>query len=106
MENDDTNVDPVTAAFGVAAAVAVIFNTILTIAKELNPALLAWMKSVSWHHWTTHGFLVLGVFFIAGWLLSRKHMQIRGTLLAEILVGSVILGGLGIFVLYLYLYFY
>ena len=78
MENDtNQNVDNITAGFGIAASVAILFSTILTIAKESIPSLLAWMKVVTIHHWMTHGYLVVGLFIVLGLLLSRMNIQIR-----------------------------
>ena len=97
MENDiNQNVDSLTAGFGIAASVAILFSTILTVAKESTPSLLTWMKTVTMHHWITHGFLVVGLFIILGLLLSRMNIQIRATALTWMIFISSALGGLGI----------
>lgn len=96
MENDNQNVDNVTAGFGIAASVAIIFSTLLTWAKESIPSLLAWMKAVTIHHWITHGALVVGLFVILGLLLSRMNIQIRATTLTWMIFLSSAFGGIGL----------
>lgn len=95
-KDTNQNVDSITAGFGISASVAIIFNTLLVWAKESNPSLLAWMKSVTTHHWITNGLLVVGVFLVLGMLLSQIKIQIRITSLTWILVLSSAFGGLGI----------
>lgn len=97
MEKEtNSNVDPVTAGYGIAAAVAIIFNTLLAWAKDSNASLLAAMKAAMGHHWTTHGVVVVAVFLVLGLILSRRNIRLQGMTLAKIISGSVILGGLGL----------
>ncbi len=42
-----------------------LFNAILVVAKETNPALKGWLKTAFGHHWIGHGVLTLLVFIIA-----------------------------------------
>ena len=85
-----------TTGFGIAAAVAFVLNTALTVAKESNPALLAAMKAAAGHHWITHGFVIVGLFLVLGWLLSRTGMRMSGGTLATTLVVTALAGGLGL----------
>ena len=77
---------------------AIVFNTILTWAKETYAPLNGAMKALLGHHWTTHGVAVVVVFLVLGIFLSKSTSVrgIRGTSLTIILVGAVLLSGLGI----------
>jgi asparagine N-glycosylation enzyme membrane subunit Stt3 len=95
-QNLNQYVDRRTAGFGVAAAVAIIFSTLLTFAKESYPALNAAMKAATGHHWITHGVAVMAVFLILGWLLSKTNIRMSGKRLAWKLVAATVLAGLGL----------
>lgn len=97
MEKEiDQNVDSITAGFGISASAAIIFNTILVWAKESIPSLMAWMKSLTTHHWITQGLFVIGVFLILGALLSNRKIKLRNTTLTWLIMLSSAFGGLGI----------
>ena len=87
-----------TAGFTVAAAVAVVFNTLLAWVKDSNPAVNAEMKALLGHHWITHGVAVVLVFLILGFLFSRIGFikRLSGKTLAVTLSVGVVLGGLGL----------
>ncbi|MFA6608618.1 MAG: hypothetical protein WCT07_01790 [Candidatus Paceibacterota bacterium] len=102
MEKDiNQNADNLTTAFGISASVAIVFNTLLMVAKESNPAILAWMKMVTIHHWITHGLLVTGVFIILGLVLYKTKIQIQIMSLTWMVTLSSILSGLGIVIFFL-----
>jgi hypothetical protein len=85
-------------AFGIAAAVAVVFNTLLAWVKDSYEPLNSAMAKVLGHHWTTHGVAVVLVFLIVGWVLSRLVSDpikgSYGTIYA--LCAAVVLAGLGL----------
>lgn len=87
-----------TTGFGIAAIVAIIFNTLLMWAKETSPTLLATMKSTLGHHWITHGVSVVLVFIVLGLIFSKTNFfaTIQGKTLAIIIASAVVLGGLGL----------
>jgi hypothetical protein len=89
--------------FGISLLVVSLFNSALVMAKELNPALLAWMKALTGHHWITHGVLVLVSFFVLGLVLSRVDFgeKVTASKLAAMVAAGVILGGgsIGLFFL-------
>ena len=103
MEQDQNHIDRETAGFGVAAAAAIVFSTLLAVAKEFSPALKAAMKAASGHHWITHGVVVLALFLILGWLLSKTNLRMSGKRLAWELVLATLLGGLGLVILFLFI---
>ena len=59
-------------AFGAAAAIAILFNTLLALVKDKVPALNTAMASLTGHHWITHGIAVVAVFFIVGIVFTLR----------------------------------
>lgn len=94
-----------TLGFGYAAAITALASGVLTIAKEKHEPLLAWMKSVSVHHWVTHGIAVLMLFAILGLVLSMRGSDTDPEpaygRLATMLAAATVLGGALVGVLYL-----
>jgi multisubunit Na+/H+ antiporter MnhB subunit len=90
--------DRASAAFGLSAAVAVIFNTLLAWIKDAYEPLNAFMAHLTGHHWTTHGladvilFLVLGAVFMNTGVAERMSAR----KLIETLIASVVVSGLGL----------
>ncbi|QQG37922.1 MAG: hypothetical protein HYS26_04840 [Candidatus Kaiserbacteria bacterium] len=97
------NLSAKSAGYALAAIVAIVGNTLLTIAKESYEPLLQAMKAALGHHWTTHGVVIVASFFILGYLFSRWPAVARmsGTMLAIVLVIATILSGVGLFVFFL-----
>lgn len=96
---------PYTAGFTLSAAIAIVFNTLLVFAKETYPELNAAMKNLLGHHWITHGVVVVLVFLVFGFFLSKMTgiQKMRAATLTTILIVSVVLSGLGIFGFFLFL---
>jgi hypothetical protein len=96
-----TTLDAAATAFGISAAVAILFNTLLAWVKDAYDPLNTFMAHIGGHHWTTHGLTDLVVFFGLGLLLMRRPAGMDGTRLAALLAGSVVLagGGLGLWFL-------
>lgn len=90
--------DRASAAFGLSAAISVLFNTILAWVKDAYDPLNTFMAHLSGHHWTTHGivdvvlFLVLGIFFMNTGTADR----ISPDRLVVTVAGAVVLAGLGL----------
>jgi hypothetical protein len=77
------------AAFGWAAAVAVVFNTVLAFIKDSYEPLNSLMKAMTGHHWITHGLADIDVFLAVGWLLLARGKT--GPVLSEKTVVAVVL---------------
>lgn len=88
-----------TAGFTLAAIIAIIGNTMLTVIKEEYHPLNVYMKSLTGHHWITHGVAVVAVFLLLGFVLSRIGgvQRMRASTLTNLLIATVIIFGLGIF---------
>jgi hypothetical protein len=61
--------------FGLSFFATSIASALLVIAKEENAALKDAMKALSGHHWTTHGIVVVGLFIILGFVLSKLNLD-------------------------------
>lgn len=81
-----------TRAYGLSVAITCILSAILMIAKESNEALLQFMKTVTVHHWVTHGIFNILVFLILGQLLSKINGG-QGPDIDDEKLGNVIVGG-------------
>jgi hypothetical protein len=93
-----SQLDRVSAAFALSAAVTVVFNTLLAWVKDAYEPLNTFMAHLSGHHWTTHGiadvllFVALGFVFLNSGVASRMNPS----RLVATLVGAVIVAGLGL----------
>ena len=104
MEN--TTLSKNSVSFGLALAVTCLINSVIVVIKEKNDAVMAGMKAVTGHHWTTHVLLVLVLFVVVGWTLGRGN-QGRGpamttSKLIRTLVSSIVAAGLIIVGFYLF----
>lgn len=95
--------DKKTVGFGLSAALMSIVNTLLVIIKEMNPPIKKGMADAMGHHWTTHGIVVLTLFVVLGFAFSGlvKGENWRANKLCNAIVGSIILGGMGLALFYL-----
>ena len=96
--NSTQKLDPVSAAFALSASVTFIFNTLLAWVKDSVPALNSFMASLTGHHWTTHSLFDLIVFIGLGFVFLKTGTAERmdGMTLVRVVVGSAVLGGLGL----------
>jgi len=85
-------------AFGLAAAVAVLFNTLLAWVKDAYEPLNTAMAHLTGHHWITHGLVDLVVFFGLGVVFLNAGVGARMTPNAVTvrLIGAVVIAGLGL----------
>jgi len=92
-------------AFGISLVVASIANALLVAAKEKNPKVLAFMKGLTGHHWITHCTIIILLFLVLGWILSRvnggKGIRMTSGFLNATVVSGVLLAGVIIIGFYL-----
>ena len=82
------------AAFGLAAAITIVFNTLLAWAKDAYEPLNSYMASLTGHHWRTHGVVDVVVFVALGYYFLSRKIRIDGVRLAALLaVAAVVAGG-------------
>lgn len=93
------NVGKSTVGYTISFAIASIVNGLLVIIKEEYAPLKDFMKSLSGHHWITHGIFIIVIFLLLGYVFSRGDVKEKydpGKLSAYI-VFSTIIGSLLIF---------
>lgn len=83
-----------TRGYGVSFAVTSVVSAILVILKETHEdSLLAVMKSITGHHWVTHGVFDILLFVILGWVLSTakkgEGVNMSSNSLAGYIVGAI-----------------
>jgi len=88
--------DQAAAAFGLSAAITIVFNTVLAWIKDAYDPLNSFMASLTGHHWITHGLADIAVFLVVGAILMQRHVSIDGTKLAVMVAGAVVAGGGGL----------
>jgi hypothetical protein len=88
--------DRAPAAFGISAAVAIVFNTVLAWVKDAYDPLNAAMAAMTGHHWITHSLADLAVFLLLGCLLLAFGVRVEGRRLARLLSAACLLGGGGL----------
>jgi formate hydrogenlyase subunit 3/multisubunit Na+/H+ antiporter MnhD subunit len=88
--------DKFSVGFGISFLIACIINGLLIIAKESYAPLKIWMKSLSSHHWITHGIFVIVLFIIFGYIFSKTDIdkKIDADKISGLVIAGTILGGL------------
>jgi hypothetical protein len=94
--SEDQALDKLSVGFGISFLIASIFNGLLIIAKESYAPLKNWMKSLSGHHWITHGIIVIVLFIILGYIFSKTEMdkKIDANNTSGLVIVGTVLGGL------------
>jgi hypothetical protein len=77
------------AAYGLSAAITVVFNVVLAFIKDSYPPLNDFMAHLTGHHWRTHGLADVILFFVLGWIFSTTGRPAGGlTKSSAITVGA------------------
>jgi len=84
------------AGFGLAAAVAMVVNTVLVWIKDSYDPLSSFMAALTGHGWITHGLADLAVFLLLGWLFTRRGVGWDGYRLVIAVTVAAVLGGAGL----------
>jgi hypothetical protein len=99
---DTPRLKPAAAAFALAAAITILFNTFIACAKDAYQPLSRFMGSLAGHNWTTQGladvilFAGLGLVFIKSGWAERIHPQ----RMISLLVAAVVVSSVGLFAWY------
>ena len=88
--------DGAAAAFGVSAAITIVFITVLAWIKDAYDPLNNFMAALTSHHWITHGLVDIAVFVILGVAFTKRGVSMDGIKLAAMLAGAAIVGGGGL----------
>lgn len=101
----NTTLNAKTRGFGLSVAITSIASALLVMAKELNDGLLSFMKTVTVHHWVTHGIFDVLLFLIVGVLLSNSNggqgPDIDDEKFITVVAGGFLLGCVSIAAFYL-----
>lgn len=62
------------AAWGLSAAITVVFNVVLAFVKDSWPALNSFMASLTGHHWRTHALADVILFVLLGWIFTARRV--------------------------------
>jgi uncharacterized membrane protein SirB2 len=102
MNSDNTKLSSASAGFAMAAAITILFSTVLACVKDAYKPLNSFMNSVAWHNWITHGIVDVILFVILGMIFSKSGLaeRIAPRRLVSFLAAAVIVAGLGLFVWY------
>jgi hypothetical protein len=88
--------DKVSAAFGQAAVIAIVFNTLLAWGKDAYDPLNSFMASLTGHHWITHGLVDIAVFVGLGFLFMARGTALNGMKLVIAIAVACLAGGGGL----------
>lgn len=69
--------DATAAAFGLSAAITVVFNVVLAFIKDAYAPLNSFMASLTGHHWRTHGLADVILFLVLGWVFMSRGDHAR-----------------------------
>ncbi len=90
-----------TSSFAFAAAITVVFNTLLACAKDAYAPLNHFMDSILGHNWTTQGAADLLLFIALGFIFTKMEFTARMNA-TPVLIGSVAASALGLFFWYVF----
>jgi len=92
-----TRIDGAAAGFGIAAGLAIVFNSVLVALTDTWPTVDPYVANWTGHAWRTHGVADVLVFLILGAVLTKRRYTIGGYTLAVFLVLCIAfaVGGLG-----------
>jgi hypothetical protein len=96
-----------TESFGVSLAVTSILSALLVVIKESSEPVLNLMKTLTGHHWATHGlftiivFIALGVYF--GKVNNGQGLKLTPERLTMFITAAVVISGLIIAGFYLFM---
>ncbi len=102
MNTENAKLGSTSAGYAMAAAITILFNTVLACVKDAYRPLNSFMNSVAWHNWITHGIVDVVLFFALGIIFSKSGSaeRIAPGRLISFLVVAVVVAGVGLFVWY------
>lgn len=90
---EKTEIGKYTRSFGLSFSITSVLSAVLVILKETyEGSILEIMKSLTGHHWITHGVIDILVFLILGWIFSKMNEGEGVNLSANTLVACIVGG--------------
>ena len=98
MNTNELKLDRASSAFGLAAAITVVFNTLLAWVKDAYDPLNTFMAHLMGHHWITHGVTDIVLFGVLGLILMNTDLaeKISPNGLVATVIVAVVIAGLGL----------
>jgi hypothetical protein len=102
MDADTSRLGRAGSSFAVAAAIAIIFNTVIACVKDADKPVKAFMASLSGHDWTTQGIADVVLFVAVGLILWKTSIgeKLSANSFIYLLATAAIVSGAGLFVWY------
>jgi uncharacterized membrane protein SirB2 len=102
MSSESAKLGRTSAGFAMAAAVTILFSTVLACVKDAYKPLNNFMNTEAWHNWIAHGLIDVILFILLGMIFSKSGVaeRIAPHRLISFLVAAVIVAGFGLFVWY------
>jgi hypothetical protein len=107
-KKDTKGVNQLTISYIIAYVITVMFSSLLTIAKDLHAPLKDWMKSLTTHHWVTHGIFVIVLFFFLAFIFDKQKTgkkmtadQLSNWVIYGTILSGIILVGFYVFEVFL-----
>jgi hypothetical protein len=93
--NASTTLSRNTVSYGLSLAIVSVINALVVVAKESSKSVMTGMQRVMGHHWVTHSAIMIALFAIIGWTLSRSNNGAGPTITPHRLL-TVLLSGVGL----------
>jgi hypothetical protein len=102
MIDDAAKLGNASAAFGLAAAIVALFNTVLACIKDAYRPLNQLMNGIAGHNWTTQALADVILFVGLGLIFSATHIaeKMKPNRLISFLVAAVVIAGVALFTWY------
>jgi hypothetical protein len=104
MITDTEKLGNSSAAFGLAAAITALFNTVLACTKDAYHPLNNFMNGIAGHNWTTQALADIILFVGLGLIFSATHLveKMKAGRVISFLVAAVAIAGFGLFTWYIF----
>jgi hypothetical protein len=91
----NSQMEKYSAGFGLSLIITILLNPIILLCKELNASVMSALKSALGHHWTTHGAILIVVFFILGFIFSGMKLgtKLDSQKMMKYIIWAVIISG-------------
>ena len=102
---NNTSISQRTSGFGWSLAICSVANAVLVIVKEKSPTVMSLMKKIGGHQWTGHVAVIVVLFFLMGWVLTKSSgdgSEASAKKLTGIVIAGTIMGALVIIGFYLF----
>jgi hypothetical protein len=102
VDANNSKLGRASSSFALAAAIAIVFNTVISWVKDFDKPLKTFMASLSGHDWTTQGIADVVLFLVVGLILWKTDLseKVGANSFIYLLAGAAIVSGAGLFVWY------